>query len=98
MKTPDLTHEQIAELKPIEAPGLYFMYGGEKRTPRRVYFSSDLRDWWNDPREYEGRLFTHFDNALRPVFNPDGTQFERRGLGCVCASYKDGRICDFYKE
>lgn len=94
----DLTHEQIAALQPIAAPGLWFWYNGEKRTPLGLYFSSDLRDWWNDPREYGGQLYTHFDNALRPVFNPDGTRFERRGLACVCARYRDGVICDFYKE
>lgn len=98
MKVQDSTREQIAALRPIAAPGLWFWYNGEKRTPLGLYFSSDLREWWNDPREYDGRLFTHFDNALRPVFNPDGTQFERRGVANVCARYRDGKICDFYKE
>lgn len=98
MKVQDLTYEQIAALQPIVAPGLWFWYNGEKRTPLGLYFSSDLREWWNDPEHYEGRLYTAFDNALRPVFNPDGTQFERRGLACVSARYKNGEICDFYKE
>lgn len=98
MRTPDLNYDEIALLEPIKAPGLYFMYNGERRTPSGLYFSSDMRDWWNDPEEYEGRLYTHFDNALRPVFTPDGKQFERRGIACVCASYKNGVIMDFYKE
>lgn len=98
MKIEDLTRDQIAQLEPIEAPGLWFDYNGERRTPYGLYFSSDLRAWWNNPEEYEGRLYTHFDNALRPVYGPDGEQFERRGIACVCARYKDGRICDFYKE
>ena len=97
-KMPDLTEEEITALKPVEAPGLYFWYNGEKRTPLGVYFSSDLRKWHSNPEEYEGRLYTHFDNALRCVYGPDGKQFERRGVACVCAKYKDGVITDFYHE
>lgn len=97
-KVPDLTPAQISALKPIQAPGLYFNYKGEKRVPCGLYFSSDARLWHNDPEDYEGRLYTHFDNALRPVYGPDGRQFERRGLACVCARYKDGIITDFYHE
>lgn len=98
MKVQDLTHEQIATLKPIKAPGLWFNYNGERRTPNGLYFSSDLREWWDNPEEYDGQLYTYFDNALRPVFNPDGTRFVRRGIASVCARYKNGVICDFYKE
>lgn len=93
----DLTAGQIARLKKIKVRGLYFIYNGEKRTPNCLYFSSDLRKWWDNPEEYEGRAYIHFDNALRPVMTPDGRQFEVRGLACVAASY-DGRvISDFYK-
>lgn len=98
MKEKDLTHEEIERLEPIEAPGLWFDYNGEKRTPLGLYFSSDLRECHNDPEEYAGRLYTHFDNALRPVFGPDGKQYERHGLACVCARYRDGIICEFYKS
>ena len=94
----DLTADEIANLKPIEAPGLFFWYHGEKHTPANLYFSSDLRKWHSNPEEYEGRLYTHFDNALRYVYNPDGSQFERRGMACVCARYKDGVITDFHHE
>lgn len=93
----DLTHEAIARLKPIKAKGLYFLYEGKKMTPRSIYFSSDLRAWWNNPQEYAGRAYVHFDNALRPVCMPDGRQFEVSGLACVAASYRDGVISDFYK-
>lgn len=96
-RTPDLTREEIAKLRPMKAPGLYFLYNGEKRTPYGLYFSSDLREYWNNPEEYAGRLYTHFDNALRPVFNEDGEQYEWPGLACVNAHYKDGMICDYYK-
>ncbi len=93
----DLTAGQISELEPIEAPGLYFFWNGQKLTPNGLYFSSDLRRWHHRPDEYAGRLYTHFDNALRPVYGQDGEQFERRGLACVCARYRDGKITDFYK-
>lgn len=98
MRTKDLTFQEIADLRPIKVEGLYFDYHGEKRTPLGLYFSSDLRDWWNNPEEYDGRLYTYFDNALRPVYMPDGKQFEKRGLACVCAVYRNGFITDFYKE
>ncbi len=97
MKIADLTSEEIAKLKPIKASGLWFDYNGEKRTPRGLYFSSDLREWWDNPEEYGGRLYTHFDNALRPVFGQDGQQFERKDIVCVGATYENGIITNFYK-
>lgn len=97
----DTTHEECAEIQPIHVPGgLYFEYNGEKRTPYGVYFSSDLREWWDNPEEYGGRLYTHFDNALRPVFGADGKQFENRAIRSVCARYEAATetIVDFHKE
>ena len=97
----DTTHEECAALEPIHVPGgLYFEYNGEKRAPRGVYFSSDLREWWDNPEEYGGRLYTHFDNALRPVFDESGRQYENRDIRAVCARYdeKTRTISDFHKE
>ena len=97
----DTTHEECAALAPIHVSGgLYFEYNGEKRAPRGVYFSSDLREWWDNPEEYGGRLYTHFDNALRPVFDKSGNQYENREIRCVCARYdeKTQTISGFHKE
>lgn len=97
----DTTHEECAMLQPIHVPGgLYFIHNGQKKAPRGLYFSSDLREWWNNPEEYGGRLYTHFDNALRPVFGADGKQFEQPGIRAVCARYDEAArtIGGFYKE
>lgn len=94
----DLTRAEIAELKEITAPGLWFDYEGEKRTPLGLYFGCDLRLFHDNPNEYEGRLYTHFDNSLRPVYDQNGKQFEVRGLANVNAIYKNGIISGFYKQ
>ena len=97
----DTTHSECATIAPIHVPGgLYFNYKGEKKAPKGLYFSSDLREWWNNPEEYGGRLYTHFDNALRPVFGADGKQFERLDIRAVCARYDEATrtIIDFHKE
>ena len=85
---PNTTAEQAKYLPKIHVHGgLYFVYNGEKRTPSNLYFSADLRDWWNDPRHYGGRCFTHYDNALRPVYAMDGKQYEERDIRCISADY-----------
>lgn len=97
----DTTSQECASLQPIHIDGgLYFIYNGEKRAPRSVYFSSDLREWWDNPEEYGGRCYTHFDNALRPVYTVDGKQYEEKNLRAVCARYnpETNTINDFYKE
>ena len=99
---PDTTHEQCANIIPIKIHGgLYFEYNGERRTPNSLYFSSDLREWWDNPEEYGGRCYTHFDNALRPVFcTMNGEQYEEREIRSVCARYDSEKhlIYDFHKE
>lgn len=97
---PDTTHEECANLLPIKVHGgLYFMYNGEKREPTNLYFSSDLREWWDNPEEYGGRLYTHFDNALRPVYNMTGKQHEEREIRSVSARYDAEKhlIYDYHK-
>jgi hypothetical protein len=98
---PDTTREQIAHLLPIHVHGgLWFEYNGERRTPHNLYFSSDLREWWDNPEEYGGRLYTHFDNALRPVYAMDGKQYEERDIRCVSARYDADKhlIYGYYKQ
>lgn len=97
----DTTSAECANTLPIHIHGgLYFLYNGEKRIPRSLYFSSDLREWWDDPEEYGGRCYTHFDNALRPVYMMNGKQYEERELRAVCATYNSDThiINNFHKE
>lgn len=92
----------IRELKPITVKGLYYIDDdGNKRTPSRVWFSCDSRNWHQNESLVHGRACTSYfgknGTCLTPVYLPDGTRY-RVDLCDVTAYYKDGVLYDFYRE
>lgn len=95
---PDTSLEKIADLKPRKVKGLFFFdREGNKLTPINFYFGCDTRLWREDG-ETCGRCFTHYDNALLPVYLPDGARFIWQPLANVSCRYKDGTIYDYHRQ
>ena len=93
----DTSRDVIATLQPRKIAGLWFYYHGEKVTPHNLYFGTDTR-LMHEHGEMCGRCFTHYDNALRPVYLPNGKRFTWYPLANVSCRYKDGVIRDYYRE
>ena len=95
---PDSSLEFIRSLQPWEKKGLYVEIDGEKITPTRLYFGCDTRLFRPDGGSPCGGCYWFYGCALHPVFLPDGTHYREPKLANVCASYKNGIVCDFYRE
>ena len=94
----DTSLDIIRNLKPWKKHGLYaYDDHGNKITPYSLYFGIDTRLFRKDGVAC-GRCYFHYLNALRPVFLPDGTHYREPQLSNVSCSYKNGVICDFYRE
>lgn len=94
----DTPREVIATLKPRKLVGLWFDYNGEKVTPCNLYFGIDTRLLWDNGGQTCGKCFTHYDNALHPVYLPNGERFVWYPLANVNCRYKNGTLYDFYRQ
>lgn len=94
----DSTREEIEQQTSIPAVGLYFMYHGDRVTPKRVYFGCHFYRDDNKLQHYGGSAWCHYDNALRAVYMENGEQFRVPQLRDVCASYNGSVLYNFYKE
>ena len=85
--------ELAASLGPQVVGDLYFTHNGEQMTPPRLYFAMGTNDC--EP----GECFTHYDNALIPVFLcRNGERLVKPEWAELCATFKGGLIKDFYYE
>jgi hypothetical protein len=94
---PDTSIDAIHSLEPWEKKGLYVEINGEKITPKYLWFGIDTRLFREDGIAC-GHCYYHYNNALHPVYLPDGTRYREPQLSNVSADYKDGIVCDFYRE
>lgn len=95
---PDTNRAIIKSLEPRKIAGLWFDYNGEKLTPHNLYFGCDTRLIRSDVDGKCGKCFTHYDNALRPVYLPNGERFVWYPLANVNCRYKNGMLYDYYRQ
>lgn len=79
--------------KPIKMEGIYFIHNEEKRTPASLWFSNVKSDFAE-----VGNCYTMYNNALHPVFTPDGEAFSHKDLVGLSAGYDGKTISNFFVE
>ena len=86
--------EKASSIKPHKVGRLYFFdRDGVMRTPNGLYFA------WGVNGDRPGECFTHYDNALIPVYVFENKErLVKPEWAELCASFKDGIIKDFYLE
>ena len=89
---------EVQNEHPIKVHGLYFMYHGEKTTPRRIYFGCHFYRSDHKRQHYGGAAWCHYDNALRAVYMEDGEQYRLPQLRDVVCDYDNGVLHNFRKE
>ena len=94
---PDSSREFIQSLQPWEKKSLYVEINGKKVTPTSLYFGIDTRLFRPDGSRCGGAYY-HYGCALHPVFLPNGKRYREPQLSNVCADYKNGIVCNFYRE
>lgn len=95
---PDTDRAIIKSLEPRKIDGLWFDYNGKKLTPHNLYFGCDTRLIHFNGGETCGKCFTHYDNALRPVYLANGERFIWYPLANVNCYYKNGMLYDFHRQ
>lgn len=86
--------ELARSLEPQMVGDLYFTdRNGEQRTPYGLYFA------WGVNGCEAGECFTHYDNALIPVYLcRNGERLVKPEWSELCAHFKGGFVRDFYVE
>lgn len=94
----DTDLKTIRSLQPFRLDGLYIIDdNGNKITPRDLWFGIDTRLFRPDDGEACGYCYYHYNAALYPVYL-DGKRYRRPEWCNVSADYKDGVICNFYRQ
>lgn len=85
--------ELAHSLEPQMVGDLYFVHNGEQKTPSSLYFA------WGVNGDEAGACFTHYDNALIPVYLcRNGERLVVPEWAELCATFKGGFVRDFYYE
>ncbi len=100
---PSTPYDVYKAHKNIKINGLYYTNeDGEHETPRHIWFSCDMRNWWQNPDLVNGRAMTTYcgknGTTLTTIYKANGKPYIREDLCDVTAYYKNGIIYDFHHE